>query len=132
MVSKIQIVTSYNKQLIDITDKVEKFVKKLNNDEGLACIFVKHTTCAVIISEAEDSLEKDIFRYLKNYSPKGSFEHSHGDVSHTPAHILSAIIGPSAVIPVQKKVLQLGTWQKICLLELNGPREREVIVQILP
>ena len=132
MVSKIQIATSYDKQLVDITDKVEELVKKLKIDEGLACIFVKHTTCSIIISEIEDNLGKDIIKFLESKSPKGPFEHSHGDDSHTPAHILSATIGPSAVIPVQKKVLQLGTWQKICLLELNGPRVREVIVQVLP
>lgn len=132
MASKIQIITSYKKQLIDITNKVEKSVEKSKIEEGLAYIFAQHTTCSIIISEVEENLEKDIIRFLESESSKGPFKHSHGDASHTPAHILSAIIGQTALVPFSKKTLQLGTWQRICLLELNGPREREVIVQVLP
>jgi len=131
MVSKIQIATSSKKQLIDITNHVEKLLEKSKIEEGLICIFAQHTTCSIIISEIEDSLEYDIIDFLEKEGPKGPFKHSsYGNTSHTSAHILSSTIGQSVLVPFAQKALQLGTWQRICLLELDGPRKREIVVKI--
>lgn len=140
-ISTLIINTTKKKELYDFTQEVDNFVRKSNLVSGQVTIFVKHTTCAVIISELESDLEKDFINYLEKEGPRGSFKHSHGDLiahdpkhsrqSHTPSHILSSIIGPSVQIPVDKNQMQLGTWQRICLLELDGPRARQVVIQIL-
>ena len=132
MFKKLVVKTTQKRELVDMTDQVEAAIAQSKTKDSLLCVFAKHTTCAVVISELEDDLAKDILNYLEKESPKGPFRHSHAGISHTPAHLLSAIIGQSATIPVKNSKIQLGTWQRICLLELDGPREREIIVQSLP
>lgn len=141
MLQTLTISTSKKRELVDITDQVEKVIHQSNTEGGCIVLFVRHTTCSIIITEVEGNLEKDIIRYLEEKGPKGPFVHSHGDLlahdpqhagqSHAPAHLLSATIGQSIVVPLNKGSLLLGTWQRICLLELDGPRTREVVVQLL-
>ena len=141
MIYKFSIATSKKRELLDITESIAGQVEKSKIKEGTVLVFALHTTCSVIISEVEDNLEKDIISYLETEGPKGPFRHSHGNLkvhdklhvnqSHTPAHLMSATIGQSKVIPVSRGKLLLGTWQRICLLELDGPRIRKVVVQVL-
>jgi len=142
MTFDLTIASSKQKELIDISDKILRIVSDSKVQDGLLVIFARHTTCSLIISEVEDTLARDFIKYLTTEGPKGPFNHSHGDLkthdpphtgeSHTPAHLLSAMIGQSVNIPITRKKLQLGTWQRICLLELDGPRQRNIIVQIFP
>ncbi|MBI2594561.1 YjbQ family protein [Candidatus Curtissbacteria bacterium] len=140
--STLEIATGAQRELRDITEKVAQIIGNSKIKEGIALIFAKHTTCAIIISEIEDDLEEDLLQFLEKEGPKGPFLHSHGDLlahdskhagkSHTPAHILSSIIGAYVQVPIEGGRLDLGTWQRICLLELDGPRNRRVVIQILP
>ena len=131
MQKMISVRTDKKRQIVDITSDVKDVVSQLKIDEGIAIIFVKHTTCALMISEIEDALERDILQYFEKEGPKGPFSHSHGGQSHTPSHILSAIIGQSVSIPIKNGQMLLGTWQRVCLAEFDGPREREIIIQTL-
>ena len=131
MQKAISVKTDEKRQFVDITSDVEDVVSQLKIDEGIAIIFVKHTTCALMISEIEDALERDILQYFEKEGPKGPFSHSHGGQSHTPSHILSAIIGQNVSIPIKNGQMLLGTWQRICLAEFDGPREREIIIHTL-
>ncbi len=65
----------------------------------------------------------DAFEHL---IPKLKYRHPHNP-AHVPDHILSALIGTSVAIPVEKGRLVLGTWQRIVLIELDGPRDREIV-----
>src|SRR3990167_8140890 len=127
----ISVKTYKKRQLVDITSDVEEVVSQLKIDEGIAIIFVKHTTCALMISEMEDALERDILKYFEKEGPKGPFATTHGGQSHTPSHILSANIGQSVSVPLKDDRMLLGTWQRICLAEFDGPREREIIIQTI-
>src|SRR3989344_2557546 len=131
MQKSISVKTNEKRQLVDITRDIENVIAKSKINEGTVCVFAKHTTCALIISEVEDNLEKDLLNYFEKEGPKGPFSHSHGGQSHTPAHILSATIGQSVSIPLKNGQMLLGTWQRICLAEFDGPREREIVIQIL-
>ena len=62
--------------------------------------------------------------------PKIKYRHPH-DPSHTPDHILSALIGTSLTLPVENGRLVLGTWQRILLIDFDGPREREILINLL-
>ena len=123
--------TNAKRQLVDITPDVEETISKSDTDEGILVVFTKHTTCALMISEMEDNLEKDFLNYFEKEGPKGPFSHIHGGQSHTPSHILSATIGQSVSIPLKNGQMLLGTWQRICLAEFDGPREREIVIQTL-
>lgn len=137
----ISVKTNAKRELLDITSEVEEIISKSKVDEGVVLVFVKHTTCALIISEMENDLEKDILDFFEKEGPQGPFSHSHGDFlahdpkhagkSHTSAHILSATTGQSLTIPVKDGKMTLGTWQRICLAEFDGPRNREIVISVL-
>jgi len=127
----IYVKTDKKRQLVDITEDVERKIAKSKVAEGAVIVFVRHTTCALMISEMEGALERDILKYFEQEGPKGPFAHSHGGQSHTPSHILSAIIGQNVSIPIKNGQMLLGTWQRICLAEFDGPREREIIIHTL-
>jgi secondary thiamine-phosphate synthase enzyme len=91
---------------------------------------VQHTTCALTTADLDPGTDQDFLDFLSAITPDIQWRHPH-DPSHTPSHLLSSLIGPSVTIPVEKGQLNLGTWQRIILVELDGPREREIsIVQL--
>jgi len=115
---------------IDITDEVES---RINGSikEGVAYIFVKHTTCAIIINEAESGLMQDYLSWSKKLvPPEGEFMHNIID-NNGHAHVLSSIIGNYRALPVTNGRLDLGTWQRIILLEFDGPRVRHILVKLI-
>ncbi len=119
--------TNQPKQVIDITDEVNKFVVASTS----ACqLFVTHTTCALTTADLDPGTDLDMLEAFEAMIPKLNYRHPH-DPEHVPDHILSAIIGPSLMIPVNKEKLILGTWQRVVLIELNGPRERQILVNPL-
>jgi len=127
----ISVRTDEKRQFVDVTKDVKKEIAKSKIAEGVLIIFVRHTTCALIISEVEADLENDFLNYFEKEGPQGPFSHSHGGQSHTPSHILSATIGQSVSIPIKDGQILLGTWQRICLAEFDGPREREIVIHVL-
>ena len=126
----LKLKTKSARQIIDITDLVGKSLSKAKLDNGLVNIFVKHTTCAITTIDSDPGMDLDFFDFIEELSPDIDFRHPHNP-EHTPDHIFSSIIGPSVSAPFNDGKLQLGTWQKIVLIEFNGPKEREVLVNIL-
>ena len=131
MQKAISVRTDEKRQFVDVTEDVKKEIAKSKIAEGVLIVFVRHTTCALIISEVEADLENDLLNYFEKEGPQGPFSHSHGGQSHTPSHILSATIGQSVSIPIKDGQILLGTWQRICLAEFDGPREREIVIHVL-
>jgi len=127
----ISIPTSKRQELVDITKKIEAIVKKSKVKEGLCTIFVMHATAAVIINEnADPNICLDLIDSLNELIPKGKWMHDKLD-GNADAHIKSSILGPSETIPIKNNQLQLGTWQAIMLADFDGPRKREIIVQVM-
>jgi len=128
----ISISTSKKQELIDITDKVSAIVKKSNIKEGLCNIFTMHATAAIIINEnADPNICLDTIDALNDLIPSGKWRHDELD-GNAASHIKSTILGPSETIPIKNSELQLGTWQSPMLVELDGPRNRKIIVSIVP
>jgi secondary thiamine-phosphate synthase enzyme len=121
----LSVKTSKKDQVIDITEKINRFVSQEDFEEGLCNVFVKHTTCAITTADLDPGTDKDLLNFLLAGSPSISYNHPH-DPSHAPDHILSSIIGPGITVPVSNGKLDLGVWQKVVLVELNGPRERKI------
>ena len=126
----ITISTRRNKEVIDITDRVQAFVAQAGAESGLCNVFVTHTTAALTTGEATEGTDEDLMEVLERMIPKIKFRHHH-DPSHAPDHMISSIVGASVTIPISKGRLQLGTWQGVLLVESNGPRERKVVVTVL-
>ncbi len=130
-------------QFVDITDHVADVVRTAGLREGVVTVFSRHTTAAVCIQEAEPLLIEDLRDFLERSAPaKHHYRHNdfrvrtvhmHDDESpNGHAHCLQLMLGSSESVPVLDGELQLGTWQRIFVVELDGPRPcREVIIQAL-
>jgi secondary thiamine-phosphate synthase enzyme len=114
--------------MIDITDRVSEIVGRSGIDEGVCHVFVPHATAAIVVNENDDpNLCMDVLDALERQIPDGVWRHDRID-GNGAAHIQAAILGPSETIPVAGERLVLGTWQAIMLVELDGPRDRRVVV----
>ncbi|HEY5600556.1 MAG TPA: secondary thiamine-phosphate synthase enzyme YjbQ [Patescibacteria group bacterium] len=116
-------------ELVDITRQVESILNKNKITNGLVNILVKHTTCGLMICENDEDLKRDV-KNLIQLIPDFNFAHKDGEAGHAKSHILSSIIGHSISLPIADGRLDLGTWQKVMLLELDGPKERELKLTI--
>lgn len=125
-----KIKTAKQQQFIDITNIVAEEVRSSNVRDGIAVIYVPHTTAGVTINEnADPDVVRDmIFALDKAYPVYGEYLHSEGN-SH--AHIKASIMGSSCTVIIQDGKLLLGTWQGIYFCEFDGPRNREFYVKII-
>jgi secondary thiamine-phosphate synthase enzyme len=126
----ITISTRRDKQVIDITARIEQYLGETGIREGLCNIFVTHTTACVTTGEAIEGTDEDLMETLERMIPPINFRHAH-DPSHAPDHMISSIVGPSLTLPVAGGKLQLGTWQRVLFVECNGPRDRKLVVTAL-
>jgi secondary thiamine-phosphate synthase enzyme len=127
----LTIPTGKNKQVIDITATIERYLATTGIRQGLCNIFAAHTTAALTTGEVIEGTDEDLMETLGRIIPKISFRHEHNP-AHAPDHMISSILGPSLTIPFRDGKLKLGTWQSVLLVERNGPRERDLVVTIIP
>jgi len=130
MISEINVSSRERYQLIDITDEVEKAVKESGVKNGLVLVFAPHSTAAILLTENEAGLKEDWLDFLKKLVSGFDFQHNRID-DNADSHLLSGLIGQERILPVKDGRLIRGTWQQIFLLELDGPRNRKVIVKII-
>ncbi len=122
--------TRARQEAVDITSRVTDAVKASGVREGICLVYVPHATAALIINESADpNVSRDILDALAGLIPAGRWRHDRID-DNADAHIKAAILGPGESLPVQGGRLMLGTWQRILLVELDGPRDRTVLVTI--
>ena len=127
LMERLLINTIKTEELVDITSKVNSLIKV---DEGICNVFVKHATAALVINENYDpNICKDFLKFLDNLIPPGKWLHDKID-NNGAAHLKSAILGCSVNIPIVNGKLELGRWQALMLVELDGPRERELVVTL--
>lgn len=117
-------------EVVDLTPGVAGVVERARVPEGVCTVFVRHATAAIVINENADAgVRADIVSALDKLFPEGVWEHDRVD-DNGAAHLKAAFLGPSESIPVRDGRLLLGTWQGIALVECDGPRDREIIVDV--
>jgi len=127
----IQIPTRNRTEVVDITHDVEEIVRKSKITDGLCLIHTTHSTTAIIVNEHESGLTNDIVKKIRQDFPKGAgWLHDRVD-DNADAHLASSYLGPTRIFPVQEGRLIRGTWQNIFLLELDGPRNRRAVVEVM-
>jgi secondary thiamine-phosphate synthase enzyme len=129
-------------ELIDITDQIAQLVRDTGLHSGHVLLLSRHTTAAVRIQENEPLLLEDLRDFLADLAPTtATYRHNdfrvrthHMHPDERPnghAHCLQLLLGSSESVPVIDGVLALGTWQRLFLVELDGPRPaRQVLVQL--
>ena len=115
-------------QLLDITREVQAALE--GTDAAAALVFVPHTTAGVTINEhADPAVARDFERALERMvGDDWGWEHVEAGEENAPSHIRASLMGPQVVVPVEGGRLALGTWQGIFFCELDGPRDRIVLV----
>jgi secondary thiamine-phosphate synthase enzyme len=128
-VRTIAVATSARVEMIDITEQVAGAIRTENVSEGLAVVFVPHTTAAVTINEnADPDVVRDIVAETGKIVPMDDgYRHSEGN---SAAHIKTSLVGPSVTLIVSGGRPVLGTWQAIYFCEFDGPRHRQVHVAV--
>ena len=122
--------TKRREEMIDITERVADAVRRSGIGEGICLVYVPHATAAVAINEnADPNVCEDILDALTRLIPEGKWRHDRID-NNAAAHIKATLLGASQTVPVRGGKLRLGTWQSLMLVELDGPRERTVIVEV--
>jgi len=124
--------TQKSGQAIDITAPVMEIVRSAGVESGLCHVMVLHSTAAVVVNETHDpNIGADVIHALERAIPeRAGWLHDRVD-DNAHSHIKAAILGPSELIPVSRGELLLGTWQRIMLIELDGPRTRRISVQLV-
>lgn len=124
----ITVATRKKDQVIDLTDQVEAYLRsapEAEKESGVCVVFAAHTTCALTTADLDPGTDLDLLQALRKLLPQMSYRHPH-DPEHAPDHLLSSLIGPSVAVPYTNRRLLLGVWQRVILVELDGPRQRTV------
>lgn len=124
----ITVATRKKDQVVDITDQVEAYLRgapEAAKESGVCVVFAAHTTCALTTADLDPGTDLDLLQALRKLLPQMSYRHPHNP-EHAPDHLLSSLIGPSVVLPYANRRLLLGTWQRVILVELDGPRQRTI------
>lgn len=130
MSNEICVSTEKQVQLLDVTCEVQQLVSKAGLKEGLAVLFVPHTTAAVTINEnADPDVVIDIINGLNELIPRqNKYRHREGN---SAAHIKSSVVGASEQLIIRNGKLLLGTWQGIYFCEFDGPRARKLQIKLI-
>ena len=126
---------------LDITDKVNSILKNLKIEEGFIHLFNMHTTAGLWVNELESGLIHDMKCFIKKMVPSDCY-YKHDDLAIRTqniepeerkngwSHIQSSFFSSFLTLPVENFELRLGTWQRVFFVELDGPQERKVLLQV--
>ncbi len=137
----VEIRTETPVQFIDLTAVVAERVRRSGVREGVVLVQSRHTTAAVVVNENEPRLLDDFRRLLERWAPE-AFGYGHNDLEargdvppgerpNGHGHARALLLGGSVTLAVVGGRVDLGEWQSVFLVELDGPRKRSVVVQVL-
>ena len=125
---EVPVRTTRPRELVDVTDAVVRAVVELGVGEGAVLVASPHTTAGVTVNEGYDpDVAGDLVRRLERLAPREGQGDRHAE-GNSDAHLAVALVGTSVVLPVAADGLVLGRWQRIFLLEWDGPRARRLLV----
>jgi secondary thiamine-phosphate synthase enzyme len=126
---ELRLQTQRKRQILDITDEVQGLLAA--GVQGAVVVTVLHTTAAVTTADLDPGTDLDLLDALELLIPRDRpWRHPHNP-NHVRDHLLASIIGPTVTLPVRAGELVLGTWQRLVLAELDGPRERRILITLL-
>lgn len=140
--SRIRVETHHSTEFIDLTDRIEASVSATEIRDGLVNVHTLHTTTAILVNEHEPLLLADVAALLARLAPQHArYRHDDmaartvnlapGERANGHAHCRALLLGSSALLNLSEGRLQLGRWQRVFLVELDGPRSRDISVQVL-
>ena len=136
-VHRLEIKTTERVEIRDLTAQVEAAVREAGVDAGLVTLSSLHTTTAVFVNEPQSALLADVEQLLERLAPRGEdWKHndprySDCDRRNADAHLRAIVLGGSVTLQIADGALTMGQWQRILMAELDGPRTRNLVLQIL-
>ncbi len=126
----IEIRTRTKEEFIDLTAEVDRLVAASGITSGTCVVVVPHTTAGITVNEnADPDVRADLLMTLRRVVPDAlPYAHAEGN---SPAHVKASLFGSSVSLIVEDGRLQLGTWQGIFFCEFDGPRTRQVWIQVV-
>ncbi|WP_338728493.1 secondary thiamine-phosphate synthase enzyme YjbQ [Haladaptatus sp. DJG-WS-42] len=124
----VSVETTARVELVDLTDRISGEIPP--DASGVCTVFLQHTSAGLLVQENESRLKGDLVRMLESVVPTGN-GYGHDEIdNNADSHLRAALLDSSLSIPVVDGELQLGTWQSVFLVELDGPRTRSVLVTV--
>jgi len=117
--------------MLEITERVQRHVTAERIQDGMAIVYVPHTTAAVTINEnADPDVKHDMLAKLAEMIPKEESYYDHGE-GNSDSHVKTSLVGNSVTVLIEGGKLILGTWQGIQFCEFDGPRTRSFLVKLV-
>lgn len=128
---RLELTTHAREEFYDVTPRVRGAIRDLGIENGVAVVSSPHTTAGFLVNEnADPDVARDLLHGLAQLAPReGDWRHYEGN---SDAHLKTALVGTSVMLPVSDGDLVLGTWQSIYFAEFDGPRSRHFDVVVLP
>ena len=126
--------TKTRRDYINITDRVEKLVKKSGVKEGLCLVNSMHITASIYINDAESGLIKDYDDWLEKlapHEPVSQYRHNRTMEDNADAHLKRQVMGREVVVAITNGTLDFGPWEQIYYGEFDGRRSKRVLVKII-
>lgn len=129
MIKTISLKTSARTEMVEVTALAERELAGTGISEGRVTLYVPHTTAAITINEGADpAVKADVLMMLNRIVPwEADYKHQEGN---SPAHVKATLVGSSETVLVSKGRLVLGAWQRIFFCEFDGPRNRQILLQV--
>jgi secondary thiamine-phosphate synthase enzyme len=130
-IETIHLKTTRRTEWVNITSEVSRAVAAAGVAHGVCHIFSPHTTAGITINEGDDpDVARDMEAAFDRLIPRDAgYKHYEGN---SDSHIKATLVGSSQTVCIESGRLRLGRWQSIFFCEFDGPREREVLVKIVP
>lgn len=120
--------------ILDLTSYAQKAIANHGLRDGLCTVFVAHSTCGMTTIECEPGCNADINAVLERVAPQDdTWQHNERNAdTNGHSHARAALIGPSVTLPFSNAELQVGTWQRVVMIDFDDrPRSRKVVIQLL-
>jgi len=128
----LTIQTEKEKQIINITNKVQEAINKSEIQEGICLINSMHITSSVFINDEEPGLKQDFMTWLEELAPeKPNYLHHNTGETNADAHLKRTIMGREVVIAITNGKLDFGPWEQIFYGEFDGQRPKKILIKII-
>jgi secondary thiamine-phosphate synthase enzyme len=137
LVQRLDIETTKRVEIRDLTETVQEILRNAGVDAGLVTLSSMHTTTAIFVNEPQTALLEDMEQLFERLAPRAEdWKHndprySDCDRQNADAHLRAVVLGNSVTLQVAEGALTMGQWQRILMAELDGPRTRQLVLQII-
>jgi len=131
MIHKLTINTKQKNEIVNLTQILNDFFVKTGAVNGIAYIFLPHSSCAITLCNSDQGTDQAYLNAFNQMAPKLKYVHPHNP-AHVGDHIMSTILGQSLTLQVQSANILLGAYQKVSLVEFDGPKERRLSLMFTP